>query len=209
MRIKQTFFVAAALLMLLTSCSKRDTLNSFSSDLFPHEVGSSWRYAYSDSNGFLDTVTYKVVEANRLMPNLLYADVWAIDKQVQQTSDTIFVRVTTDSIIFYKPYLYGPERVWPLPLTSGTSWFDTGNMGLTTDSVAVLEPYTIVVPAGSFPNTFSIYRQQSYQGSYTSDYYWLSPNVGITRISKEQFTIPSVPPVQTYTEEMVLLDYHF
>ncbi len=199
MKYYLTFF----LLLLVTSCTKeKDQIsNSFSTQIFPNEVGDHWIYKYDDGDSnseqyiYVDIVGTTTLQGQR-------ATIWT--STLQDTSntkyliDSSYVVVENQKAVFYAPpcltctpQLVYEKRRYVFPLQVSNLWFTNKTSG---DTTKVLSENSLTVPAGTFQNTFHLSKTIGYvTNSFTKDSIWLTPNVGMTKYYQDEYSLGPIP----------------
>jgi hypothetical protein len=199
--MKQLFTMTAKLLLFIPLlCCHKDALtsNTPSREYFPNTVGDSWEYDVYDSSVVRDhpnfprgyTVKLVVTGIQKLVDGK-DATVWQY--QYPWGNDTNFVRIIDDSIkVFDAVYsreprnLDFPRQMFLPPFQVGKRW--DGKL-LYIDSSRVMNRSNIITPTQTFPDCFDIYHHYLGPNLEYNDHYWFKPNIGMTRISYNQYTL--------------------
>lgn len=186
------------------SCTKENNnpANTPSNQMFPHAVGDQWVYQYDDGSGDSDQYIYVDIIGKGTLPDGQEATIWTSTLQDRSNEryllDSSFVVVDDQKAIFYDapcrtciPQMFDEERRYIFPLQVGNFWVPDGTFG---DTTKVLNESSLIVPAGTFENTFQLSKTIGYRtNSFTNDSIWLTPNIGMTKYYKNEFSLGPLP----------------
>lgn len=190
--------------MLIISCTKENnqTPNTSSNQIFPNEVGNHWVYKYDDADSNRKQFIIIDIVGTTTLPNGLSATIWTSTLQDASNQkyliDSSYVVVDKQKAVFYAPPcltctpqpLY-EKRKYVFPLQVGNKWFTSVSWG---DTTKVLSQEDIIVPAGTFHDTYKLSKIVGYEyETYTQDSIWLTPNIGMTRRFQNEFRTAPVP----------------
>jgi len=175
--------VAALLFVLALGCSKSNTGNTSSPELFPNKVGDAWHYLVRDTtlsgNGVYPNTPYSAdvrIVGIVKWPNGITASIWQykgpnwIDTNyVYQTGDTIRFMDVNNTIIV---------RQYIFPFTAGSSWpYIPG-----TSNVSVRGPEDIMVGNNSFAGAWEIYGNAGFPDVSFTIGHFFKEKIGFVRI---------------------------
>lgn len=187
---------AALLLILaaLTGCMKQNDCPVLSSEYFPNRVGNWWIYNRFDSLAMERTSLKVEIVSDSLFKDGEEYKVWVFSKS--NLYDTLFVRATADSVLFYRYSDAFPTEVMLIPVWTGQSWT---HPFFFRDSTRVLSRDTLLVNQMVFPDSYRIHRRLFAFNDYLTDDRWFVPYLGIVKlenwhylfgwISKENWTL--------------------
>jgi len=175
-------FSLGSLVFILSSCVEmRETFRMNVNSEFPLQVGSKWTYVHFDSlSSVADTLTVSIT-SERAMNDGSYEYIWRFRSPTKTVSCPVILGGTT--VEFPRTPFENMERMkFYFPLKD----------------LNVPRP-KIVVPAGSFPNSFLI-KQSSHEPNTQNFFqYWISSGVGFVRISTQIFeTLSGRHTVETW-----------
>ena len=163
---------------------------------FPNEIGNHWRYLYTWGTAIIrhDTIDVDIV-GTRTITGGQTAKVWAYRYKFNNypmVQDTSYVVVDSQLVKIYL-YAYGAyyeRKRYKLPVTVGDIWTIPQNYK---DTTWVLGNQTVVVPAGTFKNTYQLRQERKYVvNSWTNNDIWLSPQVGLVKFYKSEYSLGDV-----------------
>ena len=190
-------------LLLLTACTKENnrTANSSSNQIFPDEVGNHWVYKYNDGLSNSQQYIYVDIVGKTTLAGQS-ATIWTTTLQDASNTkyliDSSYVVVDNEKAVFYAPPcltctpqpLYEKRR-YVFPLQVGNLWFTDKFFG---DTTKVLNENSLIVPAGTFKNTFQLAKTVGYvTNSFTKDSIWLTPNIGMTKYYQDEYSLGPIP----------------
>jgi hypothetical protein len=112
--------------------------------------------------------------------------------------DTLYVRTSVDSVLYYR-YLEGsPQEVMLIPLSVGRSWV---HPMWVRDSTRVLSRDTAAVGAEKFSNAFRIHRRLFAFNDYLTDDRWFVPNLGIVKLENWHYLFGWISKENWYLKE--------
>lgn len=165
------------LIIVLSGCTKEDECSRLSEEYFPNQTGNWWIYERFDSLSMEKTSLKVEIVRDSVWKDGLTYKMWTFNKS--NIYDTLYVRTTADSVIFFR-YLEGfPEEVMLIPLSVGLSW---EHPEWVRDSTRVLSRDTVVVNINAFTDAYRIRRQLFAFNDYRTDYRWFVPHLGIVKL---------------------------
>ena len=181
-RLKNTP-IAVLLLLLAIGCSKSNTGNTNSPDLFPNKTGNAWHYLVKDTtikgNVGVVSTQYNVdvlIVNNVIWPNGVAAAIWQY--KGPGWTDTNYVFQTGDTIRFMDKTGSNIVRQYIFPFVTGSSWPYIPGIS----NVMVTGQHDIVVGNNSFTGAWEIYGSAGMpDASFTIDQ-WFKDNVGFVRL---------------------------
>jgi hypothetical protein len=184
------------LLILLSGCRKENECVSLSDEYFPNSIGNRWVYDRFDSlNLEKSTLTVEIVRDSVYTDGKSYR-MWVFGKT--NMYDTLYVRTTPDSVLFFR-YLEGfPQEVMLLPLKTGLSWT---HPYFVRDSTWVIAMDTLVRQDDVYPNAYAIQRRLFAFNDYLTDTRWFVPNLGIVRLENWHYLFGWISKENWYLKE--------
>ena len=181
--MKTIISVGTALILLSLSACKDSEVN-LPPDVvseFPLSVGSRWTYAvYASVSGRRDTVNVTIEQ--RIVaepPKAVY--LWQY--QYLARTESLYVTRSRDTVRFSVSRDGSGQLVNIIfPLQVGRRW---GTRYL--DSTLVSARESVVVPGGSYAETFRIDQVSLLPNDLSRFQYWIEPNVGIVKIFRRVF----------------------
>jgi len=165
-------------------------------------VGNHWVYKYDDADGngkqfiIIDIVGRTTIQSG------ISATIWTTTLQDASNQkyliDSSYVVVDNERAVFYAPPcltctpqpLYEKRR-YVFPLQVGNLWYTHEFFG---DTTKVLNENSLIVPAGTFKNTFQLSKTIGYiTNSFTKDSIWLTPNIGMTKYYQNEYSLGPYP----------------
>ena len=193
------------LLLIIFSCSKKSNTpsiaNTPSNEIFPNKTGDHWVYKYNDGSNS-EQYIYVDIVGTGILPDGRGATIWATTlldaTNTKYLIDSSFVVVDDLKAVFYaapcrvcSPPMFEEKRRYVFPLEVGNKWFTSVPWG---DTTKVLSQEDIIVPAGTFHNTYKLSKIAGYVvETYTQDSIWLTPNIGMTKNFQNEFNTAPVP----------------
>ena len=178
-----TFFKGVVLLFLAVGCSKSNTKNNGSRDVFPNTIGDSWHYLVRDTTiqGNLDSgstqynVDVLVVDTVK-WPNGITATIWQY--KYPEWIDSNFVFQIGDTFRFMDRTNSYIVRQYIIPFVTGSSWPYIAGIG----NVTVIGQSDINVGNNVFTSSWQIYGDAGMpDASFTIDQ-WFKDNVGFVKL---------------------------
>jgi hypothetical protein len=175
--MKTRIIIIFVALLTVASCKKENEEPTLSDQYFPNRVGNYWVYDRFDSLDMEATeLKIEIVKDSVANDGYTYC-MWLFSKS--KMYDTLYVRTTEDSILFYR-YLEGyPFEVMLQPLTLGQKWTQPY---MVRDSSFVLTKDTLTIGSFQYPNAYKIHRRLAAFNDYMSDDRWFIPNLGIAKL---------------------------
>ena|SRR2546426_1871849 len=169
MKIREYFSIPFLVVTLSSCVDMRETFRMNVDSEFPLRVGSKWTYAHFDSlSGVADTLTVSIA-SERDMNDGSYEYIWRFRTSTRTVSCPVILGGTT--VEFPRTPFENTERT--------KFYFPLKDLNV--------PQHKIVVPAGSFQNSFLI-RQISHRPNTQNLFqYWISSGVGFVKISTKIF----------------------
>ncbi|MCX6227152.1 MAG: hypothetical protein NTV01_20785 [Bacteroidia bacterium] len=165
------------LLVVLSGCMKENECPKLSREYFPNRIGNWWVYDRFDSLAMEKTILKVEIKRDSVWKDGLTYKMWVFNKS--NLYDTLYVRTTIDSVLFYR-YLEGsPQEVMLMPLSVGQSWV---HPVWVRDSTRVLSKDTVEVENETFSNAYRIRRRLFAFNDYMTDDRWFVPYLGIVKL---------------------------
>ena len=162
---------------LLQGCVKENECSRLSSEYFPNQIGNRWVYDRFDSLAMeKTTLTVKIVRDSVYTDGKVYR-MWVFDKT--NLYDTLYVRTTPDSVLFYRYLEAFPQEVMLIPLKVGFGWT---HPFFIRDSTSVVAKDTLVHRYDVYPDAYAIRRRLFAFNDYMTDTRWFVPYLGIARL---------------------------
>jgi hypothetical protein len=161
----------------LTGCLKKNDCPVMSSEYFPNRVGNWWIYNRFDSLSMERTSLRVEIMGDSLFKDGKNYKVWVFNKS--NLYDTLFVRTTADSVLFFRYPDGFPMEVMLKPVWVGQSWT---HPFFFRDSTRVLAKDTLVVNQIVFPDSYRIRRRLFAFNDYMTDDRWFVPYLGIVKL---------------------------
>ena len=186
--------------VLFVSCNKE--VKEPSGDPFPNQVGDHWEYLYNDGSDNRDLQINVDIVGTGKLPDGSEATIW--NTTLHLSADTVYlidsvyvVENNQEVFLFHAPCWTCTQKMpdewrsYIRPLHVNSYWYNQAPWG---DTTRVLSQEDITVPAGTFPNTFKLIHKVGYAvNSYTNDTIWLTPNIGMTKYSQNEFSLGPLP----------------
>lgn len=175
--------MGAVLLLLAAGCSKSNTQNNSSTEIFPNTIGDTWHYLVKDTTiqGSMDSgsiqynVDVLIVDTVR-WSNGITAAIWQYNypgwtdsNYVFQTGDTIRFMDRTNTYIV---------RQYIMPFVTGSSWPYIPGIS----NVSVIGQSDITVKNIVFTNAWEIYGDAGMPDAIFSIDQWFKDNIGFVRL---------------------------
>ncbi len=175
--------MGAVLLLLAAGCSKSNTQNNSSTEIFPNTIGDTWHYLVKDTTiqGSMDSgsiqynVDVLIVDTVR-WSNGITAAIWQYNypgwtdsNYVFQTGDTIRFMDRTNTYIV---------RQYIMPFVTGSSWPYIPGIS----NVSVIGQSDITVKNNVFTNAWEIYGDAGMPDAIFSIDQWFKDNIGFVRL---------------------------
>lgn len=173
----RSFRVIPFLLFVLSGCIKENDCSRLSDEYFPNRIGNWWTYDRFDSLAMeKTTLRVEIIRDSVWKDGHTYL-MWVFSKS--NIYDTLYVRTTADSVLFYR-YLEGfPQEVMLIPLATGLSWT---HPFFVRDSTKVLSKDTLTVKNIVFTDAYRIRRRLFAFNDYQTDDRWFIPNLGVCKL---------------------------
>ena len=169
MKVMNYIFTLACIFGLLSCVEMHQTFRKQVSSEFPLWSGCRWTYNHFDAiTKILDTVSV-FIESEKPLNDGSYEYVWTFKSRTKTVSYPV---ILSGRSIQSLPAPFGPKVVTRLN-------FPLAGMRLLRSSV--------IVSAGSFPKCFLIKRSPHIPNAYGLFCYWISPGIGIVKISEKMF----------------------
>jgi|GEM_PF-3124532 len=164
-------------IVTLVSCKKENEEPSLSDQYFPNRVGNHWIYDRFDSLEMVSTeLRIDIIRDSIAGDGQTYA-MWVFSNS--KMYDTLYVRTTEDSVLFYRYPEGYPLEIMLQPLSTGKKWTQPY---MVRDSSFVLSKDTLAIGSFQYTNAYKIHRRLSAFNDYMSEDRWFVPYLGIARL---------------------------
>lgn len=186
-------------MVVQSGCMQEPECNLTNPGYFPNEVGTRWIYDRFDSLAMeRTTLRVEIVRDSVWKDGSIYK-MWVFDKS--NLYDTLYVRSTADSVLFYR-YLEGsPEEVMLIPLSVGQSWV---HPVWVRDSTRVIAKDLIKVQGINYPDAYRIHRRLFAFNDYRTDDRWFVPHVGIVKLENWHYLFGWISKENWFLQDLKL-----
>ncbi len=165
------------LMVVLTGCIKENECSRLSDEYFPNAIGNWWVYSRFDSLAMENTTLRVDIVKDSVQKDGSTYRMWVFSKS--NIYDTLFVRTTSDSVLFFRYPEGFPNEVMLVPLAVGNWWT---HPFMVRDSTRVISKDTVTVNYEEFADAYSIRRRLFAFNDYLTDTRWFVPYLGIVRL---------------------------
>ncbi len=165
------------LFLILAGCVKENDCKKLSDEYFPNQVGNWWIYNRFDSLKMERTsLRVDIVSDSTTKDGKSYR-MWVFSKS--NLYDTLYVRTTNDSVLFFR-YLEGfPQEIMLIPLAVGKKW---SHPFMIRDSTFVLSKDSLILNYHEYTDAFRVQRRMFAFNDYLTDTRWVIPHLGISKL---------------------------
>lgn len=175
---------------------KENECPKLSDQYFPNQTGNWWIYDRYDSLAMQQTTLRVEIVRDSVWKDGHIYKMWVFSKT--NLYDTLYVRTSEDSVLFFR-YLEGsPEEIMLVPLSAGQSWV---HPVWVRDSTWVLSKDTVVVSLETFTNAYRIRRRLFAFNDYRTDDRWFVPNLGIVKLENWHYLFGWISKENWYLKE--------
>ena len=176
----------------VVACNKNNT--PIETTEFPNTVGNHWHYIYGSNTPTPSFIDVDIIGEGNL-PDGQSAKIWVY--KILSYTDTTYVVTSAQTIKIYdKPCLTCTNQMpfermeYRFPLGVGNRWFTSAAYG---DTTKVLSQDSLIVPAGTFKNTYFLSKVRGYvTNSWTANEIWFTPYIGMTKLIQGEFSLGPV-----------------